>query len=64
MLKKEIMEKKVKRYVSATELTHICFFFSDCLPGPKDIQVYFHWIENMFSIFHKSNLFNYLEHLS
>lgn len=39
-------------------------FLFQGLPDPKDIQVYFHWIANTFSIFHKSNLFNCLEHLS
>lgn len=50
MLKKEIMERKGKRYVTTTVLTHILSF-------------HFFWTENVIFIFYVSTLFNCWKHL-
>lgn len=50
MLKKEIMERKEKRYVTTTVLTHILSF-------------HIFWTENVIFIFYMSTLFNCWKHL-
>lgn len=50
MLKKEIMEKKVKWYVTTTVLTHTLSF-------------HIFWTKNVIFIFYVATLFNYLKHL-